>query len=40
MIENNTTMFNYKLPINGNDVMAIKGLKPGREVKKSVRSCS
>ena len=33
MIENNTTMFNYKLPINGNDVMAIKGIKPGREVK-------
>jgi len=27
-------MFNYKLPINGNDVIEIKGIKPGREVKK------
>lgn len=33
MTENGMTMFNYKLPLNGNDVMAIKGIKPGREVK-------
>ena len=33
MIEENTDMFGYRLPIDGNDVMAIKGLKPGREVK-------
>lgn len=34
MSVNNTTMFNYKLPINGNDVIEIKGIKPGREIKK------
>ena len=33
MSVNNTTMFDYKLPVNGNDVMVIKGLKPGREIK-------
>ena len=33
MIEENTDMFGYRLPIDGNDVMTIKGLKPGREVK-------
>ena len=33
MIEENTDMFGYRLPIDGNDIMAIKGLKPGREVK-------
>ena len=33
MIVENTDMFGYRLPIDGNDIMAIKGLKPGREVK-------
>lgn len=33
MIEEKTDMFGYRLPIDGNDVMVIKGLKPGREVK-------
>ena len=33
MIVENTDMFGYRLPIDGNDVMVIKGLKPGREVK-------
>ena len=33
MIEEKTDMSGYRLPIDGNDVMAIKGLKPGREVK-------
>jgi poly(A) polymerase len=29
-----TTMFDYQLPINGWDVMQIKGLKPGHDVKR------
>lgn len=33
MIEDGTDMTSYKLPIDGNDVMRVKGLKPGREVK-------
>lgn len=33
MIWEGTDMCNYKLPIDGNDVMRVKGLKPGREVK-------
>ena len=33
MIDDNTDMFDYKLPINGDDVMFIKGIKPGRVVK-------
>jgi putative nucleotidyltransferase with HDIG domain len=33
MFEEKTDMFGYRLPIDGNDVMVIKGLKPGREVK-------
>lgn len=33
MVDNNTDMFDYKLPINGDDVMFIKGIEPGRDVK-------
>ena len=33
MVDDNTDMFDYKLPINGDDVMFIKGIKPGRDVK-------
>ena len=33
MISDGTSMFDYRLPIDGNDVMAIKKLKPGKEVK-------
>lgn len=33
MVDENTDMFDYKLPINGDDVMFIKGIEPGREVK-------
>lgn len=33
MIEENSDMFNYKLPIDGNDIMEVKGLKPGKEIK-------
>jgi hypothetical protein len=29
-----TTMFDYKLPLNGQDVMQIKGLQPGPDVKR------
>ena len=33
MVDDKTDMFDYKLPINGDDVMLIKGIEPGREVK-------
>ena len=33
MVDDNTDMFDYKLPINGDDVMFIKGIEPGRDVK-------
>ena len=33
MVDDNTDMFDYKLPINGDDVMSIKGIGPGRDVK-------
>lgn len=33
MVEDMTDMFDYKLPINGDDVMFIKGIEPGRDVK-------
>ena len=33
MVDDKTAMFDYKLPINGDDVMFIKGIKPGRDVK-------
>lgn len=33
MIDDGTDMLEYKLPVDGNDVMAYKGIKPGREVK-------
>ena len=33
MVEDKTDMFDYKLPINGDDVMFIKGIEPGRDVK-------
>ena len=33
MVDDKTDMFDYKLPINGDDVMFIKGIKPGRDVK-------
>lgn len=33
MIKEGISMFDYKLPIDGNDVMETKRLKPGREVK-------
>ena len=33
MVDDNTDMFYYRLPVNGNDVMDATGMKPGREVK-------
>ena len=33
MVDDKTDMFDYKLPINGDDVMFIKGIEPGRNVK-------
>jgi hypothetical protein len=27
-------MIGYKLPVNGNDIMEIRNIKPGKEVKK------
>lgn len=33
MVDDKTDMFDYKLPINGDDVMFIKGIEPGRDVK-------
>ena len=33
MVDDNTDMFDYRLPVNGNDVMDATGMKPGREVK-------
>lgn len=33
MVDDKTDMFDYKLPINGDDVMFIKGIGPGRDVK-------
>ena len=33
MVDEGTDMFDYKLPIDGNDVMEIKGIKPGKEVR-------
>lgn len=33
LIGEGSAMFDYKLPLSGEDVMAIKGLKPGRAVK-------
>ena len=33
MVDEKTDMFDYKLPINGDDVMFIKGIEPGKSVK-------
>ena len=33
MVEDKTDMFDYELPINGDDVMFIKGIEPSRDVK-------
>lgn len=33
MTDDGTDMFGYRLPIDGNDVMSIRGIKPGKEVK-------
>ena len=33
MVDEGTDMFDYKLPIDGNDVMEAKGIKPGKGVK-------
>ena len=33
MVDEGTDMFDYQLPINGDDVMFIKGIEPGKEVK-------
>lgn len=33
MCKNGTDMFDYKLPIDGDDVMIVKRLKPGKEIK-------
>lgn len=33
MCKDGTDMFDYKLPIDGNDVMTVKRLKPGKEIK-------
>lgn len=33
MVDGGTDMFDYKLPIDGNDVMEVKGIKPGKEVR-------
>ena len=33
MVDDKTDMFDYKLPIDGNDVMEVKGIKPGKEVR-------
>ena len=33
MVDEGTDMFDYKLPIDGNDVMEVKGIKPGKEVR-------
>lgn len=34
MVDEGTDMFDYKLPIDGNDVMEIKGIQPGKDVRK------
>ena len=33
MIEEGIAMFGYKLPVDGNDVMEVKGIEPGAKVK-------
>lgn len=38
-INYNTSMFGYKLPIDGNDVMEILGVEPGPNVKKYLDHC-
>lgn len=38
-INYNTSMFGYKLPIDGNDVMEILGIEPGPNVKKYLGHC-
>ena len=38
-INYNTSMFGYKLPIDGNDVMEILGIEPGSNVKKYLDHC-
>lgn len=34
MVENETSMFSYELPVNGDDIMRIKLIQPGPQVKK------
>ena len=38
-IQDNTSMFGYKLPIDGNDVMEVLGIEPGPNVKKYLEHC-
>jgi poly(A) polymerase len=38
-IHDNTSMFGYKLPIDGDDVMEILGIEPGPNVKKYLEHC-
>lgn len=38
-IQDNTSMFGYKLPIDGNNVMEILGIEPGPNVKKYLEHC-
>ena len=33
MMVNETSYFEYKLPVDGNDVMEILGIEPGKKVK-------
>lgn len=33
MVDEGTDMFDYELPINGDDVMFIKGIEPGKEIR-------
>ena len=35
----NTSMFGYKLPIDGNDVMEILSIEPGPKVKNYLEHC-
>jgi len=39
MVANDTSMFNYKLPIDGNFIMKVKNIGPSKEVKKYLDFC-
>lgn len=36
MCKNDTAMFGYKLPINGKDIMDVKGIEPGKGVRQCI----